>query len=177
MNWLWLTDRKRSSPVYSVAAFSMWQVRNSCPATDRKIIAERPACVFQRLQRNRKGSIYVYLVHDILRGCPKLLPSTVYPPSALECNYAWHRNQNKLDLKEKGSSKWKKETEKKKKQAKEETGSPNSFKVSYIAESELAALSQEKELDHWVASLKGQTAFFYNLFHISRKSVKLFNWS
>lgn len=56
----------------------------------------------------------MYLIHDILRGHPKLLFSTFYPPSALEHNYAWHtKNQNKLDWKEKGSNSEKKKIRRK----------------------------------------------------------------
>lgn len=45
------------------------------------------------------------LIHDILSGCLELLLSTFCLSSALECKDAWHRNQSKLVLKEKGKKK------------------------------------------------------------------------
>lgn len=88
------------------------------------------------------------LIHDILSG---FLASIFCLSSALECKHAWHRNQNKLVLKEKV----------KKKQEKKETGKKKqevaglSFKLSYITESELVVLSQGKKFGSLDCFIKG----------------------
>lgn len=51
----------------------------------------------------------------------------------------WRRYQNELVLKEKGKKK------QEKRNGKKETGSPRSFKLSYITESELVVLSPGKK--------------------------------